>query len=567
MKKRYFCSKNNIDYPTIPIKKINNQLYTYSRTFINRTSNETDVNNFWGDFYGIIYILIDKNKDQSLDHEMYYIGGTIRNLRRRFLEHIRTSDNKYLQGAFDRYIKKFEVISIDETFSQTDRGEFTIQVIDYTTDLIDHCIKEKYYIELYKTYVYDYFILEHQEIKPLYGYNLTRGGTGLPALYGFLNPRYIHVPEDELKKMIKLGYFTQDIANEFKIGYSTVNSKIEELWGDIGIKTINSARRAFGGWMPFKIRGHIDVDLEKLIVLIEQGLFHDEICEKLKINNGILYRRLNSLGIKDLTEARFLFGAMDVYQERLYKRHLEYALRGIESYQFVFIPMDPLKNHIEKGMDEYKIAELYHTTNVTVRERVREYWDLTFYEAQLLFRIFKRINEPLLHVLLNNLSTFQEIERLFFIKLISEGHSPTTISKLFEFKGHSAISQRIAKSLEMTFIDSKVEYYYKPRIIECFKNGDLNSVEISQKLKETRVTINSVIKKIWHKEYEDLKDIDYTDNSPRQFINLFQFLIRLYKIYPSIDKVLLNNCLYKNFTPKEIDSAFCRYYNLNNYEI
>jgi len=565
MKKRYCSSKNNIKDPTIPVRKINSPLNTYSRTIINRNTNDSDANNLWGEFYGVIYILTDKNKDKSLDHEMYYIGCTIRSLRIRFLEHIRSSDNKYLQEAFERYFKKFEVITVNETFSQTDGGEFTIQVIDYSTDLINHSNKEKYYVEFYKTYVYKYFAFENQEIKPLYGYNLNQGGTGYPVLYGFLNPRYVKVPEDELKKMIKLGYFTQDIANEFKIGYSTVNSKIKEFWGDIGITTINSARKAFGGWIPFKIRGHIDVNLEKLIELIEQGLFHHEICEKLNINDGILYRRLNSLGIKDLTEARFLFGVIDIYQDRLYKRHLEYALRGIESYQFVFIPKATLQNLIEEGLDEYKIAELYNTTNVTIRARIREYWDLTFYEAQLLFRILQRINKAFLDDLINNSLTFQDIERLFFIKLISEGHSPTTISILFEFKDHSAISQRIAKSLEMTFNEAKLEYYYKPRIIEYIKNGVRNSVELSQSLKETRVTINSVIKKIWHEEFDNLKNSDFADNSPQQFINLFQFLIRLYKIYPNIDKGLLNNCLYKNLTPKEIDSVFNRYYDLNSH--
>ncbi len=143
MRKRYCSFKNTIKDPTIPVRKINNPLNTYSRTITNRNTNDGNDNNFWGEFYGVIYILIDQNKDKSLDHEMYYIGCTIRSLRIRFLEHIRTSDNKYLQNAFERYNKDFEVITVDEKFSQTDGGEFTIQVIDYTTDLIDHCNKEK----------------------------------------------------------------------------------------------------------------------------------------------------------------------------------------------------------------------------------------------------------------------------------------------------------------------------------------------------------------------------------------------------------------------------------------
>ena len=98
--------------------------------------------------YGIIYLLTDTNIDGTLQNKMYYIGVTIRTLRRRFLEHLRSTENNYLKKAINRYHKNFEVDTISESFSSTEGGEFTIKVIDTAKDLLELGEKEKNFIDI-----------------------------------------------------------------------------------------------------------------------------------------------------------------------------------------------------------------------------------------------------------------------------------------------------------------------------------------------------------------------------------------------------------------------------------
>lgn len=480
--------------------------------------------------YGVIYLLTDTNMDGTLPNKMHYIGVTIRKLRRRFLEHLRSTENRYLKKAFSRYHKDFKVYSKNENFSSTKGSEFTIEVIDTANNFIELGEKEKNFIDKYKTYIYDHHTLVNNEPMPLYGYNLTRGGFSRPALYGFLSPKYICVPINDFKKLITLGYRTEEIACEFNIGLSTVHAKIIEYWGDQGINNINSARKAFGGWDSFKSRGNIDVDLEELIKLVEDGAFMHEICDKLHISRTTVTHRLEQLGASDLTHARFIFGGMEIYKKRLediYEQTLIKYSKGDLNYQYVPIPEDELKKLVEKGFNEYKIAKLYHTTNITVRTRVKEHWGITFFEAVLLFRIFKKIDESYLERLIKERLLVEEIEKLFYIKLISIGYTPTSISKFFSFK-RPAISTRIKKTLGMTFNEAQDIYFYKPKIITAIKNGAKNSSDIASFLNVNSHTIVSHMKRIWHSELLKLYDSDYPKNSPRHFYNLFQYLIQFY---------------------------------------
>ncbi|TFG11187.1 MAG: hypothetical protein EU531_11855, partial [Promethearchaeota archaeon] len=480
--------------------------------------------------YGVIYLLTDTNIDGTFPNKMYYIGVTIRKLRRRFLEHLRSTENKYLKKAFSRYHKNFKVKTKNEDFSSTEGGEFTIEVIETAKSFIELGEKEKNLIDKYKTYIYDHHTLVNNEPMPLFGFNLTRGGFSRPALYGFLCPKYINVPIDDFKNLITLGYRTEEIACEFNIGLSTVHAKIIEFWGEQGIININSARKAFGGWDSFKSRGNIDVNLEKLIQLVEDGAFMHEICDKLGISRIAVAHRLAQLGASDLTHARFIFGGMEIYKNRLeeiYEQTLIKYGKGDLNYQYVPIPENELKNLIEKGFDEYKIAKLYYTTNITVRTRVKEHWGITFFEAVLLFRIFKKIDESYLERLIQESLSVEEIEKLFYIKLISIGHTPTSISKYFSFK-RPAISTRIKKTLSMTFNEAQDIYFYKPKIITAIKNGAKSSDDIASFLNVNSHTIVSHMKRIWHSELLKFYDSDYPKNSPRHFYNLFQYLIQFY---------------------------------------
>jgi len=538
------------------INSLNNPANLDSNKFLNVFAGSV-----WDNYYGVIYLLTDTNIDGALPNKMYYIGITIRKLRRRFLEHLRSTENRYLKKAFDRYHKEFRVISINENFSKTDGDEFTIEVIDTAKDYDDLGEQETHYITKYRTFFYDHFTLINNEFTPLYGYNLTRGGYSRPILYGFLSPRYINIPRDEFKRLITLGYRTQEIASEFSIGLSTVHAKIIEFWGDQGIININSARKTFGGWDAFKSRGNIDVNLEELIQVIEDGAFMHEICDKLGVSKITIGHRLEQLGASDLTHARFIFGCMGVYEKRLqeiYEETLFKNNKGELNYQYVPISKNKLKNLIEKGFNEFKIARKYNTSNVTVRARVKEHWDLTFFEATLLFRIFKQIDESYLETLIQDRLSVEDIERLFYIKLIFEGYTPTSISKYFDFT-RNAISNRIKRSLGLTFNDAQDIYFYKPKIIEGIRNGARNAVDIANLLEVDSHTVVSHMKAIWHSEFLNLYDSDYSKNSPRHFNNLFHYLNRFYKIYPKIDINLLNKCIFHRLSPKEIDVKFSKY--------
>ena len=64
---------------------------------------------FWGEYYGVIYKITDRNKDKSLQYERVYIGQTIQSLRDRFWQHLSDQSNRYLQAAMKRYRKEFTI--------------------------------------------------------------------------------------------------------------------------------------------------------------------------------------------------------------------------------------------------------------------------------------------------------------------------------------------------------------------------------------------------------------------------------------------------------------------------
>ena len=67
------------------------------------------------------------------------------------------------------------------------------------------------------------------------------------------------------------------------------------------------------------------------------------------------------------------------------------------------------------------------------------------------------------------------------------------------------------------------------------------------------------MKTIWHSEFLNLYDSNYSKNSPRHFNNLFRYLIRFYRIYPKIDNNLLTECIFQKLSPREIKVKFLKY--------
>ena len=60
-------------------------------------------NSNWQKSYGIIYRIIDTNKDKCLQRKKFYIGRTIQTLKERFSKHLRNPPNSFLAEAFARY--------------------------------------------------------------------------------------------------------------------------------------------------------------------------------------------------------------------------------------------------------------------------------------------------------------------------------------------------------------------------------------------------------------------------------------------------------------------------------
>lgn len=54
-------------------------------------------NSNWGQFYGVIYKLVDNNTDKSLERKMIYIGQTVQSLKDRFMQHLRDPPNSYFE--------------------------------------------------------------------------------------------------------------------------------------------------------------------------------------------------------------------------------------------------------------------------------------------------------------------------------------------------------------------------------------------------------------------------------------------------------------------------------------
>ncbi|MHA1255251.1 MAG: hypothetical protein ACTSPS_06570, partial [Promethearchaeota archaeon] len=82
--------------------------------------------------------------------------------------------------------------------------KFSVQIIDYGSDIVDLCNKEISWIERYKSYIGDY--------GTQHGYNQTRGGD-IPFV-GRDHPLYKEIIPSKLRKLISAGNNAREIAEE-----------------------------------------------------------------------------------------------------------------------------------------------------------------------------------------------------------------------------------------------------------------------------------------------------------------------------------------------------------------
>lgn len=426
----------------------------------------------WNEHYGVIYILIDTNKDNSLHHKMLYIGQTIQPLKDRFYDHLTDPSSRFLKEAIERYSKVLlsPVVEIDKAHYRTKGGEFTIKVIDYCIDLDDINKKEKYYIKKYKSCYLDYYYIKDGRAIPLYGYNVNRGGGGFVPLRGELHPLYKHVKKNLLKDLIRKGYFVEEIARELDLDPKTVHRKIKELWGEQGINNLTRARLAFGGMADFK--------------------------ERLK-------KRFKESGVKTFQE-------------------------GVLHPYYVHVEKKDVKNYIKNGLSAAEISNKMGISLRTFYKKLQDFWDINYPQARRVFRIYPKIlkiipelDNNFLEDLINDGLSYEEIDIEFLKKLISLDYcySRVQLANMYE-KSDRAMGDYIFNTLKMNYLKARDEFWWKPRIISLIKEGytltQLRPVGLSRFGKHIT---HEVIVRIWNKEYKEHEE---------SIIKLFNYLKQIY---------------------------------------
>lgn len=512
--------------------------------------------------YGVIYLLIDNNIDNFHKYKMFYIGQTIQSLKKRFYSHINYSSNKYLREAFSRYKKNLSLIKIDNQTLQTRGREFTFKAIKRCKDIEELNASEKFFIKKYKTCVLDhYFFGLNGKRRPLYGYNITRGGGGYPAITGEEHHSFIEIDQSSLKDLIKRGFSAEEIAIELEISIPTLISKVEYYWNYLGIENLRDARKYFGGNEIFLKRfGNaaksvvgIELNIPELIDYIEQGLFLSELEEQLKTSFSTITNHLQKIGYQNLTDARIKLGAMEIFRKRWQKKKESNTLKGSDHQDYIPIDKEEIKKFIKLGKSADEIANYLSLSRPTVLSRVKEFWGIKFYEAKRLFNIYPKLDKKLGNLDISNIGNCGIIERdvMYLQSLIFAGFNMTQIAYFYE-KGVKSMRKFMTKTLNIDFTHSmyfqsaKDEFYWKPRIINAIM-ADNNLSDTINKLHST--SHFRELGRIWKKEYDVFNRSNY---------ELYNYLKRIYLLYPILDNKLLISLLNKKKQPYEIDEQYIR---------
>ncbi len=472
--------------------------------------------------YGTLYLLTDKRTNKI------YIGQTIRDIFIRFAEHLCVPCNQYLRKAIKYYIEKnidLRIIKVSESFARTENDEFTIELIGYASNQDELNKKEIEEIKRRKSCVLDHFAIKDNEIIPLYGYNVTRGGThrGLvlnekkAAIFSFIR-------EDELKNLIKRGLFISEIAKEYGVPDQIIYSKIQEFWAKFGIYLIDDARNHFGGKETYNSRvrhfasrtkSEMDtIDQKSLIKfekLIKEGFSTSEIKIEMDINHATLYAMLKAIGFNSFTGVRDAFGVNDIYNERMNEKRIKVAHKGETHSQWISVDENLFIKLIRQQLHYSEIADRLKIGERTLYEKSYEVLGIALPEAKRIYQLYPKVEKILLVKKEINDSFFldwvnaglsvKEIDQEMLKLLIGLGYSKKDIESLFKWD-HFHVTRWIPETLGMDFYRARDEYWWKPRIIWLFNQGysARQMREVSKELIGGYVT-HDLITRIWAEEY------------------------------------------------------------------
>ncbi|TET04222.1 MAG: hypothetical protein E3J90_01470 [Promethearchaeota archaeon] len=485
-----------------------------TESFINVLTNE-DEN------HGAIYIFTDNRTNKV------YIGQTIRDIFVRFAEHLRDPCNQYLRKAIKYYLEKdidLKIIKVSDDYARTGNDEFTIKLISYATNQDELNKLEIEEIKKRKSCVLDYFAIKNNEIVPLYGYNVTRGGTYRSLILSDKNAAaFSFIQEGELKHLVRRGLFISEIAMEFRVPDQIIYSKIQEFWANLGIYSIDDARNYFGGLKIYNSRvrhfilrtkSEIDTIEQKSLIrfekLIKEGFSTSEIKMEMEIEHATLYAMLKVIGFNTFTGARDAFGVNDIYNERMGEKRIKKARKGkthsqwIEVDESIFIKLIQQQLHYTDMASKLKIGER------TLYKKSYEVFGISLSEANRIYRLYpevekillnkKEIDESKLQDWVNAGLSVKEIDQEILKLLIGLGYDKKDIESLFGWD-HFHVTRWIPEILNMDFYRARDEYWWKPRIIWLFSQDySARQMRIVSKELIGRHVTHDIIVRIWAEE-------------------------------------------------------------------
>ncbi len=472
--------------------------------------------------FGALYLLSDKRTNKI------YIGQTIRDIFTRFAEHLRVPCNQYLRKAIKYYTEKevnLRIIKVSDNFARTENDEFTIDLIGYASSQDELNKMEVEEIKTRKSCVLDYFAINNNEIIPLYGYNISRGGTHRSLILSGKNAASFNfIQESELKNLIERGLFISEIAKEFQVPDQIIFSKIQEFWMNLDIFSIDDARIHFGGAQIYNSRIKKFVEgrkslldapthknLEKFENLVQEGYSTSEIKMKMEIDHAKLYTLLKTRGFNTFAGIRDAFGVNKLYQERMSEKRIKNARKGKTHSQWIEVDESLFIKMIRQQLHYSEIASRLNIRERTLYEKAYEIFGISLPEANRIHWLYpeverillnkKKIDEPILNDWVNAGLSVKEIDQEMLKLLIGLGYDKKDIETLFEWD-HFHVTRWIPEILNMNFYRARDEYWWKPRIVWLFGQGfsARQMREVSKEMIGRHVT-HDVIVRIWAEEY------------------------------------------------------------------
>lgn len=438
------------------IKKIFNKNEFDSRYILNKFPKRQD-------YHGLIY------KIANLINNKIYIGRTIQLLRRRWDRH--KSDARQGRDAFvSRAIKRYK------------SENFIIEPIEKCYDDEEIKIREIYWISTLKS------------MDSKIGYNITAGGESIG--YGIFHPKYIKIDKNSLIELIQKGYTRKEVGGELEISEYSVNDKINELFGDLGITTIEKAREYFDGKDLYDQKrfkklsearkgegtwSYIKVDPTNFIDLLSQGLTRRQIGNVLGMHYQTVTSKIHEILGMSYREAREKFylkpNIINLIQRGyiiseiaknlgVSERTISNKIRNLCGFENI----DQVREHFG-GLELYKKRVSEKKTEIQ-QERFLE--KRTEYKQTIKKFIRNGLNAK-------EIADYMELSYPYFLKLIR---------RLWKGKNFSVLRNNL---------------FWRPTIKRLIING-LTAIEISDQLKYDQSSLYKKIKNLWNMNFEQLKN-------------------------------------------------------------